>query len=407
VSARSRLSICYVVPGHCLIASAGPTRNVLNLARALNQWADVTVAFQRVADAQRPNGLRIEEIEPDARAKSTIADDSAIRGVGYAEFLSYLRQLHRFAAEQLLSYDVVLEKSWLLSGYLSSYCRQRGVLGVPVENVVPNPHHVARGNLTKFARLQVGRWLAGRYLREAPLIIAETEFLKADMAANWRVVPERIAVVDLGVDRALFRPLDQADARRSLGIPPDKTVLLYVGVLDDIHNLGPLLEAVASGQDPMLELHVVGDGHNAGFYRAQTKGAASVVFHGRVAHGRIPEFIAAADLCVAPYDPKVFAAGNLGYSTMKVPEYLACGRPVASVPSGRIPQLVQNGVSGFLFRNDLPNWRRFLAERPSRERLRCMGEAAAQVRLSSWEDTARGYLSLCERQLASMAAARA
>jgi glycosyltransferase involved in cell wall biosynthesis len=157
----------------------------------------------------------------------------------------------------------------------------------------------------------------------------------------------------------------------------------------------------------MLELHVVGDGHNAGFYRAQTKGAASVVFHGRVAHGGIPEFIAAADLCVAPYDPKVFAAGNLGYSTMKIPEYLACGRPVASVPSGRIPQLVQNGVSGFLFRNDLPNWRRFLAERPSRERLRCMGEAAAQVRLSSWEDTARGYLSLCERQLASMAAARA
>jgi glycosyltransferase involved in cell wall biosynthesis len=188
---------------------------------------------------------------------------------------------------------------------------------------------VARGNLTKFARLQVGRWLAGRYLREAPLIIAETEFLKADIAANWRVAPERIAVVDLGIDRALFRTLDQDAARHSLGIAPDKTVLLYVGVLDEIHDLGPLLEAMRVRQDPTIELHLVGDGHYAGLYREKAGGAANVVFRGRVAHSRVPELIAAADLCVAPYDPKVFAAGNLGYSTMKIPEYLSCGRPVA------------------------------------------------------------------------------
>jgi hypothetical protein len=36
-----------------------------------------------------------------------------------------------------------------------------------------------------------------------------------------------------------------------------------------------------------------------------------------------------------------------------------------------------------------------------------MGEAAAQVPLSSWDDTAQGYLALCERQLAAIAKARA
>ncbi len=406
MSARSPLSICYVAPGQSLVASAGPTRNVLSLAQALNRWANVTVAFQRVVDAAAPDGLRIEEIEPGARVKARMGDDAAVRGVGYAEFLSYLRRLRRFAADHLLSYDVVLEKSWLLSGYLSSYCRRSGVLGVPVENIVPNPGHVARGNLAKFARLQVGRWLAGRYLREAPLIIAETEFLKADIAAHWRIAPERIAVVDLGVDRALFRPLDQVAARRSLGIAPDRTVLLYVGVLDEIHDLGPLLEAVTGAHDPMIELHVAGDGHHAGVYRQRANGAANVVFHGRVAHARVPELIAAADLCVAPYDAQIFAAGNLSYSTMKIPEYLSCGRPVASVPSGRIVQLVEDGVSGFLFRNDVAEWRRFLTQPPSRERLRRMGEAAARVPLNSWENTARGYLMLCERQLAGMAGVR-
>jgi glycosyltransferase involved in cell wall biosynthesis len=288
MSSRRRLSICYAVPGHSLVATSGPTRNVLGLARALSQWASVTVAFQRVADAEAPDGVRLEEIEPGARVKATRGDDAAVRGLGYGEFLSYLRQLRRFAASHLLSYDIVLEKSWLLSGYLSSYCRRRGVLGVPVENLVPDPAHVARGNPTKFARLQIGRWLAGRYLRKAPLIIAETEFLKADIAANWRVAPERIAVVGLGVDRALFRPLDQAVARRGLGIAPDKTVLLYVGVLDDIHDLGPLLEAMSVGEDPTIELHIVGDGHYAGLYRQKAGGAANVVFHGRVAHARVP-----------------------------------------------------------------------------------------------------------------------
>ena len=52
MSARRRLSICYAVPGHSLVASAGPTRNVLSLARALSRWADVTVAFQRLADTE-------------------------------------------------------------------------------------------------------------------------------------------------------------------------------------------------------------------------------------------------------------------------------------------------------------------------------------------------------------------
>src|SRR5262249_46760063 len=44
MNGRRRLSICYVVPGHDLLSSVGPSRNVVNLAQALSEWADVTVA---------------------------------------------------------------------------------------------------------------------------------------------------------------------------------------------------------------------------------------------------------------------------------------------------------------------------------------------------------------------------
>ena len=395
-----RLSICYVVPGHDLVLSSGPTRNVLNLARELHRWADVTVAFRQAIDRLPGDGVRVLEIQPEDRCEG--ADDSAVRGIGYGAFLSYLRSIRRFATVQLADFDVVLEKSWLISGYVSSLCRRRGQLGVPVENIVQNPAHAANREWGKLLRLSVGRWLAGRAIRGAPLVIAETEFLKREIATHWRVPTERIAVVDLGVDRELFRPIDQAEARTSTGIAADRAVLLYVGVLDLTHNLAPAIEALgATGLDG-VELHVVGDGVRRTDYAALAAArGAKVAFHGKVEHHRVPWFIAAADLCLAPYDAAAFTSGELGYSTMKIPEYLGVGRAVVSVPSGRIRSLIRDGETGFLFANQRAQWERFLAALPSRDRLRQMGEAAAASKLTSWEDTARSYLSLCERELAA------
>jgi hypothetical protein len=72
---------------------------------------------------------------------------------------------------------------------------------------------------------------------------------------------------------------------------------------------------------------------------------------------------------------------------------------VVSVPSGRTRMLLREGETGFLFNNDVAHWSAFLEHLPTRERLGEMGAAAAQVRLPSWEDTARSYLSLCTHQL--------
>jgi hypothetical protein len=139
---QRRLSICYLVPGHDLLASVGPSRNVLNLAGALNRYADVTIAFRRVADATSPPDLRVLEIQPGAAAATM--DDAAMRAVSIKDFLMFMAALRRFVRTELGSFDVILEKNWLLSGYVSSICRRRGQLGVPIENIVPNPSHAAR-----------------------------------------------------------------------------------------------------------------------------------------------------------------------------------------------------------------------------------------------------------------------
>ncbi len=401
MASPERLSICYLVPGHNLLSTVGPTRNVLSLAGALGRYADVTVAFRRVLDERAPADLRVIELQPGVRPEAGALDDAAMRGLSYGEFLACLGDLRRFVSERLQPFDVVLEKSWLLSGYLSTLCRRQGRLGVPIENFVPNPAQNAAGGLAKRLRLEIGQRIAGHHLRQAPLIIAETAHLKRGIAQHWRVRENRIAVVGLGVDRALFAPRDQLEARRQLGIAPERLVLLYAGVVDATHDLRPVLGALARLQDPGMELHVVGDGSlRASHERAARAAGARVIFRGRVAHEQVPLYIAAADLCLAPYDLAAFQSGELGYSTMKVPEYLSAGRPVVTVPSGWLTELIRDGQTGFLVANTVDEWTRFLRRCPSRATLRAMGEAAAKVELMSWDDTASAYLALFERQLA-------
>ena len=328
-------------------------------------------------------------------------DDAALRGLGLHTFAGYMRAMRRFVEARRHTYDIVLEKSWLLSGYLASLCQRYGVLAGVVENIVRVWNEPVRHprDWPHYTRYWVAQKLVGRYLRRALLIIAETEELKGALTQRWQIPAPRIEVIGLGVDHGLFRPLDQADARGMFGISSEATVLLYVGVLDRTHNLTPVLEALRRVTHPSLELHIVGDGVVRRQYEEEARASGhKVLFHGRVPHADIPQYIAAADVCLAPYDPTCFPNGQIAYATLKVPEYMACARPVASVASGHILRLIQPGISGFLFPNQTPSWTDFLQTLPPRAHLREMGRAAARAASQdSWEKTAAGYLAVCER----------
>jgi glycosyltransferase involved in cell wall biosynthesis len=401
MNGRKRFSICYVVPGHHLLSSAGPTRNVLCLAEALSQWADVTVAFRSVLEPIISKNYEVVEIEPQRERLRHQVDDAAVRGIDLREFIDYIGSLKRFVADRLPSYDIIFEKSWLLSGYVVALCQRRGPPGIVIENVVRvwnEPLRIPR-DFMRFLSYQLAQALVGHYLRRAPMIIAETEELKRTITRRWTLAPQHVEVVGLGVDHSIFKPLDQANARRQLGISPNATMLLYVGVLDQMHDILPLLDAFNRVSDSSLELHVVGDGVLKDHYRARIpESRRNVFFHGRIPHSAVPRLIAAADLCLAPYDLTRFPDGQVAYSTLKIPEYMACARPVVSVPSGHILNLVRDNVTGFLFYNNVQNWTSFLAGCPSRKELHEMGLVAVEtVSSCSWEVTARSYLALCDQ----------
>ena len=389
----TRLSVGYLVPGHHLLTTAGPTRNVLSLAGALAEHADVTVAFRTVVDPPRAAPFRTVELDPGAAPAPGAVDDAAVRGSGIGGLRRYMRTLKGFVDAH--EFDVVLEKSWLLSGYLAARYRSRGVPAAVVENLVRvfGRQVASPADLVGWARHKAVRAAVGRWLRRADLIIAETAPLARALERHLGVAPESVAVVGLGVDHERFQPAGRAAARAELGLDPERRLLLYFGVLDRTHDLAPLLTAVTEPD----ELHVLGDGEQRETYEELARGRP-VVFHGRVPHARVPVFAAAADLCVAPYDRAVFPDGEIAYSTLKIPEAMACARPVATVPGEHTGSLVEHGVSGFLVDNTTAEWTRLLQGLPDRSELDAMGErAAARAGEITWERTAQGYLAACRR----------
>jgi glycosyltransferase involved in cell wall biosynthesis len=203
-------------------------------------------------------------------------------------------------------------------------------------------------------------------------------------------------VVGLGVDHSHFTPRDRSAGRRILGAAPSSLIMLYVGGMDLYHDLAPLLEVLAEGLIADLELHLVGDGEYRQRYEALARASgAAVTFHGRIDHAQIPHVIAGADICLAPYNTEAFPGGEVYFSTLKIPEYMACERPVVSVPSGPISRLIQDGATGFLIANQKEAWTGFLKRLPTREVLADMGKAAAaSVADMSWRKTALGYLTV-------------
>jgi glycosyltransferase involved in cell wall biosynthesis len=220
------------------------------------------------------------------------------------------------------------------------------------------------------------------------------------MAEHWRIAEQRISVVALGVDRTLFAPADQATARSQVGISANATVLLYCGVLDRTHDLRPVVAAMRRAKLRDTELHIVGDGTlRDELEQLAADSGSAAKFHGRVPYETVPLYIAAADLCLAPYEPEAFPGGQVAYSSLKIPEYMSVGRPVVSVPSGRVLELVEDGVTGFLFANEEDEWTRFLGELPDRDRLARMGATGVESGLDSWDDVARAYLEIGKAEI--------
>jgi len=151
---------------------------------------------------------------------------------------------------------------------------------------------------------------------------------------------ERVTVWQKGVDTELFVPeLANAEMRSHLTQGhPDSPLLLYVGRLSaekEIDRIKPVLEAI-----PGARLALVGDGP----YRADLErifADTPTFFAGYMTGQTLGAAFASADAFVFPSRTE-----TLGLVLL---EAMAAGCPVIAANAGGIPDIVTDGVNGYLF----------------------------------------------------------
>jgi len=232
----------------------------------------------------------------------------------------------------------------------------------------------------------IGPWM--RWLAEHSIgLVVITRELAREME-NLGVPAERILTAPDAVDeRWLEERLDRRDARRALDIPESDLLATYAGHLYTWKGIDTLLDAAA--RLPRVRFHIVG-GTVSDAERARSRvrelGLANVRLEGHVPPGRVPTYLAAADVLLLPNSGR-FPISARHTSPLKAFEYMAAGRPIVASDLPSLREIFENERSALLVTPDdgealARGIERVLGDRTLAERL--AGEGRLRVRSHTW-----------------------
>ena len=199
------------------------------------------------------------------------------------------------------------------------------------------------------------------------------------------VNPDKVTVWRQGLDTARFNPRGRADARRRLGLPDDRPVLVWVGRLVPVKGLDVLIEALGRMRDVPLRLALVGDGPLRPVLEARVQAARltdTVCFVGARDHVELPDWYSAADWTLLP-------SRSEGLPNV-LRESLACGTPFIASDVGGVSEIVGDSGSRLVRPGDVAAWAGAI-------RAGLAGPAPRpQTRPASWDESAAALVEIME-----------
>lgn len=190
------------------------------------------------------------------------------------------------------------------------------------------------------------RRFANRMLLERrDRVVAVCEAVKTALVRKEAIPEDRIEVIPNGIDTARFRPSPElrAPVRSELGIGGGEFLVMMVARLDPVkdHRTALRAAAIAARQAPGLRLVLVGDGPERAAIEEMIR---SERLEGTVrmlgARFDVPRLLTAADALL-------LTSVSEGIP-LTVIEAMATGLPVVSTRVGSVPDVVQDGVTGWL-----------------------------------------------------------
>jgi 1,2-diacylglycerol 3-alpha-glucosyltransferase len=187
-----------------------------------------------------------------------------------------------------------------------------------------------------------------------------------------------VRAISCGVDLDHFTPqpgLNPAEMRSRYGLRRDGTLFLYVGRVDQDKGLDVLVWAMHHLARDDVQLAIAGRGTHAGALQALAHHldlGRRVVLTGYVPSEDLVALLNSADVFVMPSQVELQSIATL--------EAMGTGRPVLAADAQALPELVKNGVNGYLFRpGDAQDAARWMAQLAGPADLDAFGAASLEI----------------------------
>jgi glycosyltransferase involved in cell wall biosynthesis len=205
---------------------------------------------------------------------------------------------------------------------------------------------VGMGDSDSLLHRTLGR-IAGFLYRQSDHIVVVTPAFKDHLIKHWAIAPEKISIVENGVETDLFQPaVDFSAKRKELGVE-DRFLVCYVGTMGWAHGLETLIEAAALLQTraPLVQFLLIGEGADKARIQAlaQERELTNLTFLDQQPRERIPEFISASDACL------VLLRKTDVFKTViptKMLEFMACARPLILAVDGQARSIMDAAQAG-------------------------------------------------------------
>jgi colanic acid biosynthesis glycosyl transferase WcaI len=189
--------------------------------------------------------------------------------------------------------------------------------------------------------------VAGFLYRQSDHIVVVTPAFRDHLIRRRGVPPEKISVVQNGVETKLFCPgPDGGPIRREMSLQ-NKFVVSYIGTMGMAHGLGTVLEAAERMQaaSPEVIFLLVGEGADRERIEqiAAAKQLTNIRFVPQQPREKIPSYIAASDVCL------VLLKKSEVFDTViptKMLEFMSCGKPVVLGVTGQAKKIIEGCRAG-------------------------------------------------------------
>lgn len=380
--------------------TGGMSVYVREVAREMGKQGISVDAYTRVHD---PKDDQVYRLGQNARLIHLKAgEDRDINKLAvYPHLPDFASNVEDFRRHNRLHYDLVFSHYWLsgrVGQYLQHWWHVPHLTMFHTLGAVKNA--IGIGEVESGLRIGTERYLA----RNCHRIIASTEAEREDLIRYYGAPTERIGVIPCGVNLGLFQLVDKETARKRLGFG-DERIILFVGRIAPLKGVDQLLRAmpyVRNGHQ--LRLVIIGgdEGSQHEIERLQRLSRQldiqrTVVFPGLVRQEELPYFYSVADACVVPSYYESFGLVAL--------ESMACGTPVVATSVGELKNIIRQGETGYVVRDNTPG---ALADRISRliSEPGLNAESSASIRESvvrfDWSNIAQAVIRECSSVLCNV-----